>query len=253
MEKPFKQLAKELLTLVGILVVAFIVLDKTTSIFHDSNANLVKVPIIVSPVKDNSPDSQYKETVLISEDSPYVPNRNLLQDKNLFLKDMTDIAMVGKFLEAELIIQGSVENNLLNFLSINIDYTSGVYGVEDTTCNFQENCAFKNKDGINLTVDLMDKTLLSGNRIKLWNAIQPQPNSGKASIAKILVLPFDQNSSPSSKITSLKIKYRCEESGCQIMKCDKSKYSTLSASDAEYQCAVDNFGKEAAKNLSKNN
>lgn len=263
MAKSFKQTTIELGTLVGILVIGFLIIDVGQSLLGlitDRNTTVVyQPPDVESPITTTTVSGlsgckdcggpKYKELEIISPATSKdygTLTREIWTNSDSFLAEMESIALIGKFLEAELIVEGETRDNLKHLVSVNVDYRSGKYNVGKNGC--EEGCLFSKENPINLNIDLMGLTLLSGYKYRLWNDIQPQPGVGKASIAKILVLPMDLKGNPSSVVTSLKIRYLCEqEGGCEIKKC--GEYPNKNVEGAEYQCAVDSFGELSAKSL----
>src|SRR3989338_10833017 len=124
MEKSFKQIAKELGVLVSIGVVGFIIIANTTNVFDLENKDkIVNVPNVNSPIANSESEiNKPREVSLIDSNNPYIPNNDIWINKDEFIKEMIDVGIIGKFSEANLIIEGEISNGLLNFLSINVDY-----------------------------------------------------------------------------------------------------------------------------------
>lgn len=195
---------------------------------------------------------EIKEEFIITTTSTYTPEFNEWEKDN-FLNAMENVAIKGEFQDVDLILEAEAPNESLHFLSITVDYTSGVYGVSRNKCNFKENCAFTKKSPLqNLRINLKDKVLLSGNNYVLWDEIQPPVSKNNTTIAKMLFLPFNEQGIPNGTITSAKIEYSCvEKGGCKIKKCDEQLFQSYSPVDIETACAVWAFGEEHAKNYQK--
>lgn len=246
MEKSFGQTAKELGVLVGILLISFIILDNTTTIFKTDKTPQDKIPLKVQ-VPDPSGDydgtggpEEPKKLDLLGNNISYKPSWDVYLSSTVYNKEAEAVALYGTFASAEFIVKGEITNDKDNFLSINIGKAGGVYGVDRLRGNYlevvYENALFNKRNPIDIAIDLLSpSTLLSvtgkdlslgkdgHNSYYLWQYIQPPPESG--TIVKVLFVPFSKDGViGETSLTKIEFQYRCQEKGsCRVALCDKEQ------------------------------
>lgn len=178
-------------------------------------------------------------------------------------KNSKQLALIGKFKSAKLIIKGKIDNEKEHFLSINVGNESGVYnGVRSTqdqlnTDLTRENFGIFTKDtGLELVIDLMAPQTLATSKeefvkerqttklVRFWDEIRPQPPV--PSVSHIMVALFNVAGVYDGVIDTLQFEYVCDEEGaCDANICESGKY------ELDSQCIKDVFGKKAEEEYAK--
>jgi hypothetical protein len=260
MEKPFGQLVKELGTLVFILVLAYIVLDKTTNIFVSTRPGQISsggkvVDINIPDYNSTGGLDNPKVLDILEKEKTYIPSVDVFT-KN-YKKEAKRIALSGKFITADFVIEGKTNNKKDNVLSVNLGNISGIYGISRLKSKgvviSDDKAIFNNEKPLNIDIDLMAQTRLSATLkelnngitsgykdLYLWQHIEPPPESG--TVMEFLFVPFAQDGViGETTITKLEFQYRCEEEGkCNVALCDSTESNT--------QCLQKKIGAEAAQN-----
>ena len=195
---------------------------------------------------------------IFSEENSYTPPSSVF-NQDVYNSEAQRIALLGKFITAEFDIHGVAKNKQDNVLSVNIGNISGIYGItrfknRDIVIN-DKKALFTQDNPLNLTIDLMAQTRLSGTLkevdsgifykdLYLWDKIQPPPEDG--TIVKFLFVPLAQDGTiGDTTITKLDFKYRCvEPEGCHAALCETNESGS--------HCLERNFGKAVSKNYSNN-
>jgi hypothetical protein len=204
-------------------------------------------------------DKKLKEVSLLK--NPYSPPQDIYSNSTSYNKYLTKLAMIGEFEVANLYIKGSITNDLLNFISINIGPISGTLGADRKTSNTLDldntTAAFSKNNPIDLTINLKESVKLSTTKeeflstfqtsksVVLWNYIAPPPSGG--TIAKILIAPYSQNGKygDGTTIEDVKLLYECKKgSDCKAQLCPDKNYTYGS------ECINDLFGPDSSKNYS---
>lgn len=200
----------------------------------------------------------FNELTLI--DKPYTPSGDVYDNKKIYDNTVPRVGLIGEFEIAALMINGEINNDKLNFISINIGETSGTYGVERLNRNKLNLNSIKYSDALltkghdnkfEVVIDLVGNIILSttgreylsgygkSKDISLWDSIKPTPEKDYASLARMYALTYDENGyyGDGSKITKLTFIYACKagNDSCGAVVCERNY-------DPGNTCLIDKFG-----------
>lgn len=260
MAKPFWQIVKELGILVGILVIAFFILDKTTSIFKSAPKNQSPTMVNVPDKSQDFPDAtggqeDPKITDLIKQ--PY-QSRNVY-DPKIYKEDSINIALKGDFEDAMLYVETNIENDVENFLYLGFGTLNGTWGVDRLDGNritYDLDTDFTKKDN-SRSIDLMNDIRLSNNSRDVekglggskfrtpWNYIQPPATKENASLVNVVASLYDETGVWGSQIIKMQILYHCADTdpNCRVDVCKKGLVGSA--------CLDSIFGKGSGTNYGK--
>jgi hypothetical protein len=199
-------------------------------------------------------------TILLSE--PFFPPQDIYTNKDMYNKYLIKLALIGDFDKVELKVSGVINNDLKNFISININNVSGILGgyrsgintldLDKTTGVFDKN------NPINFTLNLKEPTKLSTTQnefsssfmptknVIIWDQIKPSVYTGQGTIANFLIAPYSENGKYGDNVSINKIEfvYTCkgEKNSCKATLCDKNKNYIHGS-----ECLRDNFEKDFGK------
>jgi hypothetical protein len=216
----------------------------------------IELPAEEPPIKNDKP-VDYKKTVLLSE--PFFPPQNIYTDKNIYNENIINLALIGEFDKIELKVNGTIDNDLRNFISLNINSVSGTLGGARKSANTLDldktTGIFTKNNPIDFTLDLMESTKLSTTKeeflssfestknVIVWEKIKPPAYSGKGTIAKLLIVPYTEKGKygDNVSINSIELLYTCKgaSSSCSAKICDKENNYTYGS-----ECLKDLFEKE---------
>lgn len=203
--------------------------------------------------------------------SPFFPPKDIYTNQEVYKKNLIQVALIGDFENVQLKVIGNIQNNVNNFLSINIGHVSGVLGGYRSgikTLDLDKTTGIFNKQNpINFTLNLREPTKLSTTQnefaasfsptkdVVIWDEIKPSPYSSQGTIANFLVVPYSEDGKYGNgvSIDNIELIYTCKGGGekCAAALCDKAKKYSFGS-----ECIKDNFeksfGKSSWENYSKN-
>lgn len=214
---------------------------------------------IVLPAEPENISGSADFKILTLLKQPFYPPENIYTDKNVYKENLIDIALIGEFDKVELKVQGDIYNDLDNFVSVNIDGVSGTLGGYRKTANTLDldktSGIFNKKNNLDFTLNFLEpvkfsttkeeflSTFESTKNVVIWEYIKPPAFTGKGTIAKFLIAPYDENGKYGNgvNINKMELRYTCngKSNSCKVAICDKEKKYEFGS-----QCLRDNFEKD---------
>lgn len=204
--------------------------------------------------------SEYKKVVLLSE--PFFPPQNIYSDLEVYNNNLINLALIGEFEKVEIKVSGKIANDLDNFISVNIDGISGTLGgyrksintldLDKTTGIFNKSnpvdfvLGLKEPIKFSTTKEEFSSTFESTKNVIIWDKIKPPSYTGRGTIAKFLIAPYNEEGKYGDgvSIDSIEFRYTCKGNpdSCAAAICEKDKNYTFGS-----ECLKEHFEKKFGK------
>jgi len=274
MKEETKKVIKELLYQIVVIFIAAMALIGTIIVVKQIiGGNNKNIPItkdkgepiensIIEPEINLPADTKENEMSLSLLSEPFFPPQNIYSDLEVYNNNLINLALIGEFEKVEIKVSGKISNDLDNFISVNIDGISGTLGGYRKSINTLDldktTGIFNKSNSIDFVLDLKESTKFSTTKeefsstfestknVIIWDKIKPPSYTGRGTIAKFLIAPYNEKGKYGDgvSIDSIEFRYTCKvnSDSCAVVICEKDKNYTFGS-----ECLKEHFEKKFGK------